>query len=142
MGLRNGISPLAGAVLFVAVVMTAAAMLTGWVFAMDLGGSGERVVRQPQCQYGGVDIFDARYRPGSGELTVTVVNVGTIRLRNVSVTVLRQGEQQARSSVIGLNRGALKTATLTTPTRPGQVTVASVDCPNVTARTTDITTAG
>lgn len=142
MGLRPGISPLAGAVLFIAVVMTAAAMLTGWIFTMDLAGSGEQVVQEPQCQYGAIGIFDATYSRSTGMLTVQVVNEGTIRLSNVTVTAFQQGDPQAQSLITGLNRGGLRTTSMAVPARPNLVHAASITCPGVTADTAAIDTAG
>lgn len=131
-----------GAVLFIAVVMTAAAILTGWVFSIDLGAGGSAPQRQVQCQYAALGIFDATYHAGQGAVTVQVANQGTVRLANVTVTAFRRGVFQAQSTIRDLNRGRLKQTTFAVDRAPTLVHAGSVDCPAVNAQTASVDVAG
>jgi len=140
---------LIAAVLLIAFTMAVAGILTAWVTSFtqstteDVGNESDRLI---ECSYAGLDITSASF--DSNQATVAVANTGTQDV-NVSVVVyLNNGTitQTYGNSII--SRGSVANVDVSTPatgvgTASGQIDriqATSIECPEVTSETQDIST--
>lgn len=145
---RKGISPLIAAVLLIAFTMAVAGILTAWVTSFtqstteDVGNESDRLI---ECSYAGLDITSASF--DGTDATVVVANTGTQDINASVVVYLNNGTITQTYSDSIISRGSVANVDLSSPatgvgTADGdidRVQATSIECPEVTAETQEIT---
>lgn len=103
---------------------------------------GEFTVETPsatliECDLADLRLQDATYSPENRTLTATVANTGSPTLEGIAINATGRDEREGET-VERLPANSSRTVTITMAERPGQVRAASVQCPTITDKITDI----
>lgn len=128
---RKGVSPLIAAVLLIAFTMSVATILTMFVtqFTEEQTDFLEnQSSKKIECQFADVDIYSTSY--DSGELSVTVANMGSVDLPEVNVQAIGNGELAGSKRTGKVEVSGLETVTINLSGEPDKVRAIVVECPS------------